>query len=124
MTPEIFISQLNPQLTTQYGASNVLDFEDTMAVINEHFDYIPTAFSNGISDMSVSNEAGQNEGSCKIFAFAQLLELSEEQTLLCFGRFYQDVINTPEGEDHGNIRNFIRDGWKGIHFEGQALTRK
>lgn len=124
MTPEIFISQLNPQLTPQSGASKVLDFEDTMAVINEHFDYVPTAFTNGVSDMRVSNEAGQNEGSCKIFAFAQLLGLSEEQTLHCFGRFYKDVMNTPEGKDHGNIRNFMRDGWEGIHFEGQALTRK
>lgn len=124
MTPEIFISQLNPQLTPQSGISKVLDFEDTMAVISEHFDYVPTAFTNGLSDMRVSNEAGQNEGSCKIFAFAQLLELNEEQTLRCFGRFYQDVKNTPDGADHGNIRNFIRDGWNGIHFEGQALTRK
>lgn len=124
MTPEFFISQLKPQLTTPSGASKVLDFEDTMAVINEHFDYVPTAFTNGVSDMSVSNEAGQNEGSCKIFAYAQLLGLSEEQTLLCFGRFYQDVKNTPDGSDHGNIRNFMRDGWEGIHFEGQALTRK
>ena len=124
MTPEIFISQLISQHVSQPDTSKQLDFEDTMAVINDHFNYVATAFTNGVSDMSVSNQAGQNEGSCKIFAFAQLLTLSEEQTLRCFGRFYQDVINTPNGKDHGNIRNFMRDGWKGIHFEGQALTRK
>ncbi|MGY8870398.1 MAG: HopJ type III effector protein [Pseudomonadales bacterium] len=120
MTPEIFISKL----ISESGTSEAIDFEDTMAVINEHFDYAPTAFTNGLSDKQVANEAGKNEGSCKIFAFSQLLELGEEQTLRCFGRFYQDVLNTPEGEDHGNIRNFMCDGWKGIRFEGQALTRK
>ena len=124
MTPEIFISLLISQQVSQSGTSKQLDFEDTMSVINDHFIYVPTAFSNGIGDMSVDNKAGQNEGSCKIFAFAQLLTLSEEQTLRCFGRFYQDVINTPDGKDHGNIRNFMRDGWKGIHFEGQALTQR
>lgn len=132
MTPEVFISQLISQpvsqpisqQVSQSGTSKPLDFEDSMAIISDHFDYMPTAFTNGLSNMSVSNEAGQNEGSCKIFAFAQILELSEEQTLRCFGRFYQDVINTPDGTDHGNIRNFMRDGWKGIHFEGQALSRK
>lgn len=120
MTPEIFISQLMSQSSTSEKGG----FEDTMAVIKEHFDYVPTAFTNGLSDKKVANDAGMNEGSCKIFAFGQLLELSEEQTLRCFGRFYQDVLNTPEGNDHGNIRNFMCDGWKGIHFEGQALTRK
>jgi hypothetical protein len=120
MTPEIFISQL----TTQSGTSDKIDFEDSMAVINEHFNYTPSAFTNGLSDACVTNEAGKNEGSCKIFAFAQLFELNEEQTLRCFGRFYQDVLNTPEGNDHGNIRNFMCDGWKGIRFEGQALTLK
>lgn len=120
MTPEIFISQL----TTQSGTSEKIDFEDSMAVINEHFNYTPSAFTNGLSDTRVTNDVGQNEGSCKIFAFAQLLELNEEQTLRCFGRFYQDVLNTPEGEDHGNIRNFMRDGWMGISFKEQALTRK
>lgn len=124
MTPETFITQLIPHLPTDSGTSKQLDFEDTMAVISEHFNYVPTAFTNGSSDTRVSNAAGQNEGSCKIFAFAQILGLNEEQTLLCFGRFYQDVINTPDGTDHGNIRNFMRDGWKGICFEGQALTRK
>lgn len=116
MTPEVFITQL--------GVSQQLDFEDSMAIINDHFDYVPTAFTNGIGDTQVNNAAGQNEGSCKIFAFAQLLQLTEAQTLYCFGRFYQDVLNTPNGKDHANIRNFMREGWQGIHFEGQALTRK
>ena len=89
-----------------------------MQVIEENYTYTPVAFSNG----SINNEAGQNEGSCKIFAFAKLNSLDEVTTLKCFGRFYQDVLNTPEGDDHGNIRNFMNSGWSGISFSSQALN--
>ena len=95
-----------------------LDFEDTMAIIEANYAYSPTAFQNG----EVYNEAGQNEGSCKIFAFAKRNQLNEQQTLKCFGRFYRDVLNTPEGSDHANIRSFIREGWEGIRFDGEPLT--
>ena len=100
------------------GQNPDLDFEDTMAIIEANYSYTPTAFKNG----ELSNAAGQNEGSCKIFAFAQINDLNQEQTLKCFGRFYQDVLNTPEGTDHGNIRNFMQTGWAGIEFDGQALS--
>jgi hypothetical protein len=50
--------------------------------------------------------------------------LDEATTLKCFGRFYQDVLNTPDANDHQNIRNFINDGWSGIAFDGNALTKK
>ena len=48
--------------------------------------------------------------------------MREETTLKCFGRFYQDVLNTPEGNDHGNIRNFMKSGWAGIKFSGEAIS--
>lgn len=108
------------EFLAQIGENTQLDFEDTIAVISENYDYTPAAFYNG----DVSNEAGQNEGSCKIFAFAQLNDLNEKQTLACFGRFYQDVLATPEGTDHGNIRNFMNTGWSGIRFEGTPLTAR
>jgi len=104
----------------QLGNNSALDFEDTMQVIADNYQFSATAFTNG----EVRNEEGQNEGSCKIFAFAQLNNLDQEKTLLCFGRFYQDVLNTPEGNDHGNIRNFMQSGWDGIKFDGTALTAK
>ncbi len=112
MTPEAFADRI--------GQDDSLDFEDTQAVISEYFDYAPCAFNNG----DVFNEAGQNEGSCKIFGFGQLMQLNKEQTLACFGRFYRDVLNTPDGSDHANIRNFMVSGWDGIQFEGQPLQRK
>jgi len=116
MTPQEFT------LALQAGAP--FDFEDTIAVIQEHFDYTPTSFKNGLSETAIINEAGKNEGSCKIFAFAQFMNLDADMTLKCFGRFYQDVLNTPEGNDHLNIRNFMKDGWAGIAFQSLALTPK
>lgn len=102
----------------QISTNTALDFEDTMQIIETNYTYTPTAFNNG----DIRNEAGQNEGSCKIFAFAQVNNLDEETTLKCFGRFYQDVLNTPEGNDHGNIRNFMKSGWAGIKFSGKAIS--
>lgn len=114
---------MSPQEFTLALASNQsIDFEDTIAVINAHFTYTPTQFKNGLSHTAVINEAGKNEGSCKIFYFAKLMQLDEISTLKCFGRFYQDVLNTPNATDHMNIRNFMKDGWKGIAFSGQALS--
>jgi hypothetical protein len=98
-----------------------IDFEDTMAIVEEHYIYQPTAFSNGVEDAQFKNEAGQNEGSCKVFAFAHLNGFTQDETLLCFGRFYQDVLNTPEGNDHANIRTFMKFGWEGIQFFGTPL---
>ena len=102
----------------QLGSNTALDFEDTMQVIADNYTYTPSSFKNG----DLENDAGQNEGSCKIFAFAKINNLNEEQTLKCFGRFYQDVVNTPDGTDHGNIRNFMQSGWSGISFEGTPLA--
>ena len=99
------------------------DFEDAIALINALYDYTPTRFSNGLTDTLVS-EAGQNEGSCRIFAFGQLNGLSAEDTLRCFGRHYRDVLADPDGSSHGNIRRFLRDGWAGIRFDGAALQAK
>lgn len=96
-----------------------IEFAETIAVIEAHYHYHPAAFQNG----NQRNEAGQNAGSCKIFAFARLHGLSVAQTLACFGGFYrQDVLQHPGGSDHQNIRNFMRSGWDGIAFEAEALS--
>lgn len=102
-------------------APNTIEFSDTMAVIEALYEFTPTFFKNG----TLENAAGQNSGSCKLFAFAQLQGLSKEQTLACFGAYYRkDVLEHPEGTDHGNIRNFIQFGWDGIAYNGQALQAK
>ena len=107
------------------GNDDSLDFEDSMAVIEANYNYTPTRFSNGLGEGFLVNEAGTNEGSCKIFAFAQLNKLNDAQTLACFGRFYRnDVLENPQGKDHGNIRNFMQHGWAGVQFDQPALTEK
>lgn len=101
------------------------DFEDVIAYVNAHYHYTPTRFSNGLGDNPVVNEAGQNEGSCRLFALARLAALSEADTVQLFGRFYrEDVLKHPEGSDHANIRRFLKDGWAGIRFDGEALRAR
>ncbi len=96
-----------------------IEFDQTIAIIDEAYQFTPTAFRNG----DLTNEAGQNSGSCKIYAFGQLHNLSEAQTLACFGHYYrEDVLQHPNGTDHQNIRNFIKTGWAGIEFSGRALS--
>jgi hypothetical protein len=99
-----------------------IEFAQTMQVIELHFDYQPSQFSNG---PAISNDAGTNEGSCKIFALGKLLSLSKDETLACFGQFYrQEVLQQPEADNHANIRAFMVYGWEGIQFERMPLQPK
>lgn len=95
-------------------------FQDFIAYIDENYHFIPTAFKNG----NHYNQAGENNGSCKVFSFAKLEQLNQVETLTLFGQYYQNVLNTPEGTDHQNIRNFMVFGWDGIQFDGIALEKK
>jgi len=111
MTLAEFLSKIKQQ-------EENIEFEQVMQVINDNYHYHPVFFTNG----ELVNEAGTNEGSCKIFYFAQLNELNQQQTLACFGRYYrEDVLAKPTGSDHANIRNFIKTGWQGIDFTSVAL---
>ena len=113
------IQQLKEQL---HDRPDTLEFSEVIETINANFDYTPTRFTNGRGDDKVINEAGSNEGSCRIFAFALLQGFSAEETLALFGKFYrEDVLGNPAGTDHANIRTFMRHGWTGIHFDGVAL---
>lgn len=100
-----------------------ISFHETIVVITENYHYHPVEFSNGLGDDILVNPPGVNEGSCKIFAFARLHKLTKEQTLRLFGDFFTtDVMLNPQGNDHQNIRRFMRDGWDGIRFKEAALT--
>jgi hypothetical protein len=114
MTIDSFIATLSAN-------PDSIQFTDTMAVIEAHYDFTPTAFQNG----NIRNEAGQNSGSCKLFSFAKLHGLTEQQTLACFGDYYRvDVLQHPQAQDHQNIRNFIQSGWNGMQFDQPALNAK
>ncbi|WP_269224184.1 HopJ type III effector protein [Flavobacterium sp. IMCC34518] len=98
-----------------------ITFAETIATIEENYTFTPTAFQNG----EQLNNAEENSGSCKLFAFAQLQKLSAAETLACFGAYYfEEVLGDPNGTNHQNIRNFIKTGWDGIQFEGVALVQK
>lgn len=114
MTPEEFISSLNKEPHTN-------QFSTTIQVIDDYYTFEPTAFTNG----KLENSAGENNGSCKIFAFGLKHALSESQTLACFGQFYfREVLENPLGDNHQNIRNFMVYGWNGIKFQGNALNKR
>ena len=98
-----------------------ISFAETIATVEANYTFQETEFKNG----DTLNAAGQNSGSCKVFAFAKLHSLGQESTLACFGDYYRkDVLEHPTGTDHANIRNFMTHGWDGIHFTGEALESK
>ena len=95
-------------------------FADTMQVIEDNYNFTPTAFKNG----TIENKEGENAGSCKLFAFAKLQKLTKEETLFCFGEHYKNVLEDANGTSHQNIRNFMNTGFDGLTFESEALTLK
>ena len=95
-------------------------FKEVIAFIDTYYNHQPTAFKNGAQH----NEANQNQGSAKVFTFAQLNKLDKADTLFLFAEHYQSVLKNPDGIDHQNIRQFMIHGWPGIVFEGEALSAK
>lgn len=95
-------------------------FAETMQVIEDNYTFTPTTFTNG----ELTNNAGENSGSCKLFAFAKLQKLQKEETLFCFGEHYKSVLEDVNGNSHQNIRNFMKSGFEGLSFESEALKTK
>jgi len=100
--------------------NKAIAFKDVIAFIETHYQHQPTAFKNG----DAYNQATQNQGSAKVFAFARLNGLDADDTLYLFAEHYQSVLDHPDGTDHQNIRQFMANGWAGIIFEGEALVAK
>ncbi|GEA02270.1 hypothetical protein KUL17_11670 [Alteromonas sp. KUL17] len=120
---EINMSYSNTQDLVQAvtNSPDTIEFNDVIALIDSAFTFSPTAFTNG----DVLNEANQNNGSCKLLALGQHLNLNQAQTLALFGRFYrEDVLNNPNGDDHANIRNFMKTGHEGVAFETFPLKEE
>lgn len=99
----------------------LIEFSETMNTIETHYEFKPTAFSNG----TLNNGIGENSGSCKLFAFAKDQGFTKDEALACFGKFYfEDVLKDPNGTGHQNIRNFMNTGFGGLRFEGMPLNKK
>jgi hypothetical protein len=97
-----------------------LTFAEVLAHIDANYNFTPTLFTNG----TVTNQAGENNGSCKVFQFAILQQLTKIQTLQLFAEHYANVIDNPQLNNHANIRNFMQYGFEGLKFEQVALTLK
>jgi len=112
---KLTVNELIERLNT---SDKTIGFNEVMKVISNYYHYKASDFNNG----KLVNKAGTNEGSCKIFYFAKINALSEQSTLHCFGQYYYaDVLDNPAGIDHGNIRSFMKNGWKGINFTHEVL---
>ena len=116
MTLDVFIKQIKD--------NQPIAFHETLSIIEHYYTYQPCEFSNGLGNDKVVNKAETNEGSCKLFSFAKLHHLNQQQTLNLFGEHYQSVLAEPEATAHQNIRNFIKYGWDGIVFLTDALQKK
>ncbi|MEI7867744.1 MAG: HopJ type III effector protein [Candidatus Methylumidiphilus sp.] len=108
------------QFLAHVKSGGKVSFQDSIAVIAANYHYTPTRFVNG----DVVNEAGTNEGSCKLFYFGKLHGLNVGQTLALFGDYYwKDVLEHPDATNHANIRSFMQQGWEGVAYEGEALRK-
>ena len=110
---------MSQQLLNQLQSGEA-KFSDVIAFIEARYTHTPTAFQNG----QQNNAANENQGSAKVFSFAQLSNLDQAQTLSLFAEHYTSVLATPDATDHQNIRQFMQNGWNGIKFEGTALVAK
>ncbi|MBA4144542.1 MAG: HopJ type III effector protein [Cytophaga sp.] len=113
---------MKEQITTllKRAQDHSLSFKEVIELIETHYTHQPASFKNG----ELQNEATQNQGSAKVFTFAQLHQLSPADTLSLFAEHYLAVVKTPEGTDHQNIRQFMKHGWEGVVFERPALRLK
>ncbi len=103
-------------------ANQHVSFDQTMQMIDEHYQFTPVKFENGQDLEVIVNQPGTNCGSCKIFAFARLHGLNEQQTLGLFGDYYyKDVLGNPKESTHANIRTFMKYGWKGLNMPDNPL---
>ena len=119
------MNKLDQLIKKSHTNPEMITFQETINIIDEFYHYKPTEFTNGFNDELIINQAGSNEGSCKIFAFALLHNFNSEQTLHCFGDYYRvDVLQNIDKDDHANIRAFIKYGTQGIQFLDHALTKK
>ena len=111
----------------EFGLANV-KFTEVMGKIDELYDSDAHRFgySSGIGadGFETENKAGVNMGSNKVFYFAKMHDFTEEMTLRLFCEHYQDVLDTPDGQSHLNIRSFMKNGWAGVRFEGETLRPK
>ena len=96
---------------------NEIVFKDVISFIENNYSYTPSAFKNG-KQLNAENE---NQGSAKLLYFSKMNNLSKDETLKLFAEHYHSVLESPDGNDHQNIRQFMQNGWETVSFDTQVL---
>ena len=126
-TQKHVVDALKDLASQEFGLANV-KFTEVMQKIDELYDHNPQfGYSSGVGTeggFETRNEAGANVGSNKVFYFAKMHGFTEEMTLRLFCEHYQNVLETPDGTSHLNIRSFMKNGWEGVRFDGETLRPK
>ena len=100
-------------------AGATITFAEALKMIDDNYEYFAVPFKNG----DLVNPANVNTGSAKIFSFGLMTKMDEASVLRLFGEIARDL--KPDGNDHQNIRNFMKTGWSGIEFNnGLAIVSK
>lgn len=97
-----------------------IKFDEVLTLIDQEYDFIPSSFRNGVK----LNNSEENQGSARVLYYAKLNNLSKEDTLLLFAEHYSHVLDSPNGVDHQNIREFLLNGWEGVFFANVLLKKK
>jgi hypothetical protein len=132
MRAEVQLRSMNPSqenvvsaildLSKQEFGLHGVKFAEIMDKVNECYVFTPCQYTSGAgTDAKTVNPAGTNSGSLKTYYFAHIHGLDEDATLRLFCEHYRDVLDTPDGDSHANIRAFMVNGWDGIEFEGEPL---
>lgn len=100
-------------------AGATVTFAETLKLIDDNYEYFAVPFKNG----DIENPANVNTGSAKVFSFGLMTKMDEAAVLRLFGEIARDL--KPDGDDHPNIRSFMRNGWSGVEFNnGLAIVSK
>jgi len=100
------------------------NFQYVIDTINENYEFTPTSFC--VFPGTPTNTQGNNEGACRVLAFAkdQRIHHEKETVLELFAEHYDAVLADPDGDGHQNIRTVIKYGADSVHFWKLPLTRK
>ena len=82
--------------------TNTLTFNQVIAFIETHYQHTPTAFKNGEAE----NDATQNQGSAKVFAFAKIHQLSASKRFIylpSITKLYWLLQQQPTTKTLGNL---------------------
>ncbi|KAJ1637914.1 HopJ type III effector protein-domain-containing protein [Pavlovales sp. CCMP2436] len=110
------IAALLVKVRTQPGS---VMFAETLEAIDQAFEFFGTKFVNG----AVSSTSSENEGSSKVLSLSQLVGMTTDETLVCFGEHYRDVVADPSGSSHANVRALMTTGLEAVLFSnGPSLT--